>query len=57
MTMNADEVNFFKKMVFEHQDIIELFPALYCLNSQILVLDLMEEQKKSKQKKDALVKM
>ena len=48
MTMNEDEINFFKMMIFEHQDIIEIFPSLFYLNSQILVLDLIESQKNSK---------
>jgi hypothetical protein len=44
-------------MVYDHQDIIKLFPALYCLNSQILVLDLLKEQINNKNKKKALLKI
>jgi hypothetical protein len=57
MTMNEDEINFFKIMVFDHQDIIEIFPTLFYLNSQILVLDLIDSQKNSKKEKETLRKM
>lgn len=43
-TMNKDERVFFKTMVSQNQDIVRLFPALYPLNSQFLILHLIDEQ-------------
>jgi hypothetical protein len=55
--MNQDEINFFKQMVYEYQDVIEIFPALYHLNSQILVLDLLDHQREQVRNTQALRQM
>jgi hypothetical protein len=38
LTMNSDEKRFFKAMMNNYKDIIKLFPALYKLQSQMMVL-------------------
>ena len=54
-SMNKDELVFFKTMVSQNQDILRLFPALYPLNSQFLILHLIDEQDKAQQRRQALI--
>jgi len=49
LQMNADERRFFVKMLNEYKDIIRLFPALHKLNSQKVILALLQEKEQIQQ--------
>lgn len=45
--MNKDERRFMKQFVKKNLDIIQLFPALYPLQSQMMVLSLLKQKDRS----------
>ena len=57
IAMNRDEKKFFIKMIKDYQIIIQLFPALFQLNAQKVVYDLVQEKKRAKRSKIAATNM